>query len=592
MNFYLFKKYMKDFSWLEEDLKSPKGLKQLFRAFDVNSSWHLTYKDVVMGLAALNQCTQHGGSPAEIRCRYIFRFYDSNGDGFLESCEFRSMIADINRLKGTILNEEALDNAVKVHSKTFQLQGQMRLSLNNFLQTVGQLKFRGTSSLFRATEPIIYSILHRRGFTEHPRERCISKSSTRKRQRESSIEKNSNDKNGTVSEKKYDLATHSVKVKRSGTLVDVNSLWDMEGTMACSNDVKFPSKMRVERILSVDSFNLQSQANEMLQGLSYFEHCIKREASVGRTPKEAFSWGATDRDALARCLLNVCRTAYEILNREQRLININSPAYVLGDIHGNFSDLVCFEKTLWRMGPLLTPASFLFLGDYVDRGQHGIEVIAYLFSQKILAPEKFFLLRGNHEVRPVQQMFTFYIECINKFGERYGQEVWNAVNECFDVMPLAAVVDGKIFCTHGGIPPPWYLQSEGLNAINSVPKPLPDPERDSALAWELMWNDPINQENITTEIQEGLKAHMGFLPNSKRGTAHVFSVDALENFLVTHNLSHVIRAHEVQQAGFKVQLNGKLLTVFSSSKYCGGSNEAACVLADRSKLRTIRLDTS
>ena len=99
----------------------------------------------------------------------------------------------------------------------------------------------------------------------------------------------------------------------------------------------------------------------------------------------------------------------------------------LGDIHGNFRDLSCFEKVLWRMGPVLTPAKFLFLGDYVDRGKHGFEVVAYLLAQKLLTPSKFMLIRGNHEIRVVQESFS-YKRLVWALGLGTGWKPWVSVS--------------------------------------------------------------------------------------------------------------------------------------------------------------------
>ena len=90
-----------------------------------------------------------------------------------------------------------------------------------------------------------------------------------------------------------------------------------------------------------------------------------------------------------------------ILSCEPRLLRLQSPAYVFGDLHGNLPDLLAFARTMWPLGMHLTPGTFLFLGDYVDRGMYGIEVLAYNFAQKIMLPDKVFLLRGNHEVKIV-----------------------------------------------------------------------------------------------------------------------------------------------------------------------------------------------
>ncbi|KNB42372.1 serine threonine protein, partial [Blastocystis sp. subtype 4] len=93
---------------------------------------------------------------------------------------------------------------------------------------------------------------------------------------------------------------------------------------------------------------------------------------------------------------NQCNQVKYIFGSEPRLLKLKSPVYVFGDFHGNMADLIAFSKLLWPLGMHLTPGSFLFLGDYVDRGQYSIEVLSYLFAQKIMLPDKVFMLRGNH----------------------------------------------------------------------------------------------------------------------------------------------------------------------------------------------------
>jgi serine/threonine-protein phosphatase len=110
------------------------------------------------------------------------------------------------------------------------------------------------------------------------------------------------------------------------------------------------------------------------------------------------------------CTFYLCRSqSGHILASEPRLLRLQSPAYVFGDVHGNMQDLLAFGSTMWPLGMHLTPGTFLFLGDYVDRGLYGIEILTYIFAQKVMLPEKVFLLRGNHEVKAVNVASIVYL---------------------------------------------------------------------------------------------------------------------------------------------------------------------------------------
>ncbi|XP_068085151.1 uncharacterized protein [Anabrus simplex] len=471
MNQQIFGKYMLRLGW------TPDCLEDLFRACDIAQRGALNYKDFLYFLSIIDPATKHGGAPAEIRCRYIFRYYDKNGDGKMEYVEFLSLIQSVKKLKKQPIDASSVSKEAETNVRQMGGSPGSPIPLSNFLTWAGSLKFRGMSLLLRSPRSVLELL------KESP-----------------------DDKPAPAPAPAPAAASEPLKMSGPGRRQD-------------------PTNYEV----AVHTFTLNP-------------------------------------------LGEVCEME-QIWNLER-------------DLHGNYPDLHYFEKVFWHNGPALSPSSMLFLGDYVDRGPHSVEVISYLIANKVQNPDKVKLLRGNHEVRTVQKMFTFYKECLVKFGDKLGTEVWERVNDVFDHLPLAAVVDGKIFCCHGGIPAPWACP--GINAINAIPSPLTNPN-ESELAWQLMWNDPIRLQKMTKELQMELAAGQGFAHNARRGAGQVFTSDALKMFLSANGLTHVVRAHEVQKAGFQVQLKGMLITVFSSSRYGGGNNEAACVFAEQNKLRLFRL---
>ena len=125
-----------------------------------------------------------------------------------------------------------------------------------------------------------------------------------------------------------------------------------------------------------------------------------------------------------------------------------------GDIHGQYPDLL----RLFDHGKYPPESNYLFLGDYVDRGKFSLEVICLLMAYKIKYPRNFFLLRGNHECSSINRIYGFYDECTvfsNLGKRRYNIKLWKLFIDVFNCLPVAALIDDRILCMHGGLSPNW-----------------------------------------------------------------------------------------------------------------------------------------
>jgi len=258
-------------------------------------------------------------------------------------------------------------------------------------------------------------------------------------------------------------------------------------------------------------------------------------------------------------LEKICLKTYQLFSNEPNLLEIKGPLYIFGDIHGQYCDLLRFIEIIG-----LPPKSkFLFLGDYVDRGDNSIEVVSLLFSLKIKYPKQVYLLRGNHECSSINDMYGFKDECIERYKER-GEYVWSEINKTLRMLPVSALVDKKIFCTHAGISP----QLETLSQINKLNRNVEIPEK--GILCDLTWSDPKKQRNKWAD--------------NDRGVSYTFNETAVDDFIKKMNIDLIVRAHQVVDEGHQFFNGQKLVTVFSAPNYCGQVGNQASVMKIKSNL--------
>ncbi|XP_075477812.1 serine/threonine-protein phosphatase PP1 isozyme 3-like isoform X1 [Primulina tabacum] len=247
----------------------------------------------------------------------------------------------------------------------------------------------------------------------------------------------------------------------------------------------------------------------------------------------------------------LCLQSKEIFLKQPNLLDLEAPIKICGDIHGQYSDLL----RLFEYGGLPPKSSYLFLGDYVDRGKQGLETICLLLAYKIKYPENFFLLRGNHECASVNRMYGFYDECKRRFNVR----LWKIFTDCFNCLPVAALIDEKILCMHGGLSP----DLQDLEQVRNLHRPTDVPE--TGLLCDLLWSDP------SKEVR-------GWGMND-RGVSYTFGVDKVTEFLHKHDLDLICRAHQVVEDGYEFFADRQLVTIFSAPNYCGEFDNAGAMMS-------------
>ncbi|EPB76556.1 phosphoprotein phosphatase 1 domain protein [Ancylostoma ceylanicum] len=227
------------------------------------------------------------------------------------------------------------------------------------------------------------------------------------------------------------------------------------------------------------------------------------------------------------CIVN---NVAAVFMEECNLCECEAPIKVIGDIHAQYQDM----NRLFDLIGRVPQERFLFLGDYVDRGPQGLEVVILLFALKLRYRDRIYLLRGNHETPAVNKIYGFYNECVMK----YGAGIWWDFQACFNRIPLAGLISKRVLCMHGGLSP----ELSHLDVIRNIPRPCEPLDR--GLLIDLTWSDPTNKGE-------------GWF-HSIRGISYMFGKGVVQQACQMLGIDLVIRAHQISFQQLKMQIPANL----------------------------------
>ncbi|KAG2328394.1 hypothetical protein Bca52824_011122 [Brassica carinata] len=242
----------------------------------------------------------------------------------------------------------------------------------------------------------------------------------------------------------------------------------------------------------------------------------------------------------------LCFAAKQIIEQEPTVLQLNAPIKVFGDLHGQFGDLM---RLFYEYG-------------YPSR--QGDISCAYVSFVQVKYPKNIHLISGNHEAEATNKVYGFLDECVERIDWNDGNRAFKLINDFFSHLPLAALIEKKIFCVHGGIGSSVFT----VEQIANIKRPVDmDCEYNYKVVKDLLWSDPTAHDSI-----------LGIGMNKRGPNIVSFGPDRVYAFCERNDIDLIIRGHECVLDGFERFAQGKLITVFSATNYCGILKNAGAIL--------------